>query len=765
MDVAFDGGEDDGAALVAFGLLHFRFEVGDGGLHDRGGVEHGGELHLAGAEELADGLHAVEQDGVDEVERGVAGEGGVEDLLEGLFVLALTEAALAVDDEVLEFFFVRHGVGGDGDFFFGTGGAGEAGEVLHVDLQRVLLGIDGAEDEFAGEVDFDVGDFVERVDLGVVDDGGVEATVDGLFEEDGVEHAAGVGVEAEGDVADAEDGLAVGQLEVDAPDGFEGFDAGGAVVFLAGGDGQGEGIEDEVLGAEAVFFCGEGVDAMGDGEFFIGGEGHAVFVDGEGDDGGAVAAGHGEDFGGALLAVFEVDGVDDGFAGDAFEGFLDDVGLGGVDEDGRGDAGGDLFEHAVHVGLFVFADDGAAEVEHLGAFVDEAFGEGEDAFVVAGADHVFEVGDAGGGVHLLGDDDGLAVDLEGDGGEGAGGDGLRFVVTRGGDGVADGLGDGADVGGGGAAAAADDLDAVLGDEAMLVGGELGGGEAVAGASADVLREAGVGQDGDGHGRILAEEANGVVHLLGTGGAVEADDIGTEAFQHGEGGADLGAEEHGAGGFEGDLHLDGDGDAEVVHGVVTGGEGDLGLEEVLAGFDEEDVDAAFDEGLGLLDVGGEHSVVGDVAERGELGGGADGAGDEAGLVGGGVFGGDAAGEAGGGEVEFAGALGDAELGEDEGGGAEGVGLDDVGAGGEVAGVDFADDVGAGDGEDFAAVFEAGVVLVDGESVVLDGGAHGAVVDDDTALQEIEEVAHGGPILMVDGGLTDQNVGGGWGAEGA
>ena len=237
--VAFDGGEDNGSLLVALGLLHLGLKVSDSGLHGCGGVEHTRQLHLAVAEEDADGLHAVEKDGVDEVERRVAREGGLEDLLEALLPVTFAEHAFAVDDEVLELVVVRHGVGDDGGLFVLTGGLREPGEVLHVDLQRVLFGLDVAEDQVAGELDFLLRDLVERVDLGVVDDGGVEAAVNCLFQKHRIEHAARVGVEAEGDVGHAEDSFAPRQLEADAADGFEGLDACGAVVFLAGGDGQG----------------------------------------------------------------------------------------------------------------------------------------------------------------------------------------------------------------------------------------------------------------------------------------------------------------------------------------------------------------------------------------------------------------------------------------------------------------------------------------------------------------------------------------------
>ena len=57
--VALDGGQHDAAlAAVAVDLLHVRLEVGDRGLHRLGRLEHERQLHLAGAEQLADDLHA-----------------------------------------------------------------------------------------------------------------------------------------------------------------------------------------------------------------------------------------------------------------------------------------------------------------------------------------------------------------------------------------------------------------------------------------------------------------------------------------------------------------------------------------------------------------------------------------------------------------------------------------------------------------------------------------------------------------------------------
>ena len=74
VDIALDRGQNDGALLRACLLLHLGLEIGDRLLHHPGGVEHRGKLHLARAEQIADGLHAVEQDVVDQVERRILGQ-------------------------------------------------------------------------------------------------------------------------------------------------------------------------------------------------------------------------------------------------------------------------------------------------------------------------------------------------------------------------------------------------------------------------------------------------------------------------------------------------------------------------------------------------------------------------------------------------------------------------------------------------------------------------------------------------------------------
>ncbi len=101
VDVAADGGQHDRALAVVVGLLHVRFEMGHRGLHHLGGLEHERQLHLAGAEQLADHLHAVQQGLVDDVEGRTLCQGFVQVLFQAVL--------LAVDDAALEALVQREG--------------------------------------------------------------------------------------------------------------------------------------------------------------------------------------------------------------------------------------------------------------------------------------------------------------------------------------------------------------------------------------------------------------------------------------------------------------------------------------------------------------------------------------------------------------------------------------------------------------------------------------------------------------------------------
>ena len=77
VDVALDRGHDDlaVAALDVAGLLlrlDERDQVGDGLLHHAGGLDHLRQEHLAGAEQVADDVHAGHQRALDDLDRPAA---------------------------------------------------------------------------------------------------------------------------------------------------------------------------------------------------------------------------------------------------------------------------------------------------------------------------------------------------------------------------------------------------------------------------------------------------------------------------------------------------------------------------------------------------------------------------------------------------------------------------------------------------------------------------------------------------------------------
>ena len=94
--------------------------------------------------------------------------------------------------------------------------------------------------------------------------------------------------------------------------------------------------------------------------------------------------------------------------------------------------------------------------------------------------------------------------------------------------------------------------------------------------------------------MFAEDADGLAHVLGSGGTVETDDINAETFEDGERGFDVGAEQHASGRVERDLSLDRQINLSLVEGFVNAGDGGFDFEDVLWSFDEQKVHAAADQ---------------------------------------------------------------------------------------------------------------------------------------------------------------------------
>ena len=90
----------------------------------------------------------------------------------------------------------------------------------------------------------------------------------------------------------------------------------------------------------------------------------------------------------------------------------------------------------------------------------------------------------------------------------------------------------------------------------------------------------------------------LAHLRRAGGAVQADHVDAERLQRGQRRADLRAEQHRAGGLDGDLGEDRHVHAGGGHRALGADDRGLGLQQVLRGLDQQRVDPAVDQAAAL-----------------------------------------------------------------------------------------------------------------------------------------------------------------------
>ena len=560
------------------------------------------------------------------------------------------------------------------------------------------------------------------------------------MQEDAVQHRARRGLQAEADVREPKQDLALRERLGDAADALERLEAKAPVLVVAGGDGEGERVEEEVVLVQAPLAREEVVDARGDLDLAVGGLRHAglhVLVDGQRHACRAVALQQRADLVEALLAVLEVDAVHDAAAARALERGLDHVGLRAVHHERRVDVLHVAARHLGHVLDAVTAHEVDAHVEQVAAVAHLLLGHAHQAVPVAGIEEALELL-AAVGVGALGHDQEAVVLAELGEPVQARAAGRAHRGARHGRARSHHLAQRADVVGGGAAAAAHDAGAVI--------LEVPPHGCAEGIRAQRILGAAVHQDGEARVRNHAERAIPVLgevgdvlgHLRGAGGAVEAEARDRERTQRVHHGRDVGAEQHGARGLHGDARQDrnllvrlpcrADGVEARVHRA-------LHLQEVLRRLHDQAVRAAVDQAARLLAVGVEHGFPRGLPQRDELGAGADGARHEARtvtraeLVRGGACAPRCA------DVELVDPLHHllVELGGHQLVGTERVGLHHVRTRGEEALVDPLDQVRPALHQDVGAVLAAEVILGAAIRAGVDAGAHRAVKNHDATIQ--------------------------------
>jgi hypothetical protein len=366
---------------------------------------------------------------------------------------------------------------------------------------------------------------------------------------------------------------------------------------------------------------GERDQPPGDLDLALGGLGHARLVDGQRDHRGAELLREREALGGRLLAVLEVDRVDHGLAAVQLERRLEDPELGRIEHQRTVDRAAQAADDLMHVGDLVAADVGGADIQSVRALFRLGPPDRHAGIPVLGRLALAERLGAVGITTLADRQIGVLLAERHRGIERSD---LRLPLDRAHlrPGPLAILGEApehaiqlADVRRRGAAATADDRHAVLDHEPLEPGGKLARTERIVGLAVDQGREAGVRQDRDRAGPGARQVGHMLGHLLGAGGAVQADDRDVERADDGRGGADVGADQHGAGGLDGDLNHERKVLACLAHRPLGAVHGRLHLERVLAGLAQDDVGAAGDQPRRLDGERVLERAISDVTERG------------------------------------------------------------------------------------------------------------------------------------------------------
>ena len=338
-------------------------------LHHFGAGEDKGQLHLPGTEQLPHRPHSGEQRVVDDLQRPTR--------LQRFVKIVGQPVLLRIDDSTRQTFVQRQGRQG--------GGAVSPADRRHPlkHLQVTLHRIEGhgavvgelppVVDQIQRGVALFVRDATHRNDLGGVDDGRGQPGLRTFMQEDGVEHLAGRRGEAERHVRHAQGGLHARESAFDLADRLDGLDGVAAGLVLARGDGEGEGVDDDVRLVHAPVVHQIGDESRGDPDFRGGSPGLPLFVDGQSHHSCAVFLDDRHDLtepGLRPVAVFVVHGIDEAASTETFESSLDDRRFGRVQNKGQRGGGGEQPGQVTHVGGAVATDVVDADIQQVRAVGD-----------------------------------------------------------------------------------------------------------------------------------------------------------------------------------------------------------------------------------------------------------------------------------------------------------------------------------------------------------------------------------------------------------
>ena len=447
-----------------------------------------------------------------------------------------------------------------------------------------------------------------------------------VVEEHRVQHGARRRVEAEADIRQAEDDLDVGEFVADQPDAFQRPLRQLAVVLVAGGDGEGQRIDQQVGLRQAVLVAGEFDQPARDAQLVLRRSSPcpaSSIVS-------AITAAP-NFFASTMRSVAwpspssKLIELMIGLPPCSFSAALDHRRLGAVDHQRRVHRGGEAADHLVHLARsrrgrrrrcryparcepspicsrpMATQPSQSLRLLQLAPFLRAvgvaALADGEDSVLLAQR-HL-----PGTGWRPTGTQTGLR-------GTGAGRNARRAgAASRPAPGYA-------------AIEVPQQppirLTPVLGDEALQPGRHVGGAERIMRVPVHQFRQAGIGLHRDQAGPVGREPADMLRHFLRAGRAVQPDQRHVQRMDDGRRGGDVGADQQRAGGLDRHLHEDRRIRAGLRARDLGAVDRRLDLQRVLAGLDQDGVDAAGDQPAALLGQRGLQRVVVDVAQARQFG---------------------------------------------------------------------------------------------------------------------------------------------------
>ncbi len=220
-------------------------------------------------------------------------------------------------------------------------------------------------------------------------DGRREPGLHTLVQEHRVEDLSGGRRQSERHVRHPQRRLHRGVPALDLADGLDRLDGVAPGFVLTSGDGEREGVDDDVGGVHPPVVDQVGDQPLGDADLPLRGARLALFIDGQRDDGSPVLLDDRHDLlesGAGTVTVLVIDRVDQGSATQHLQAGLDDLRLGRVQHQRQRRGGSQQPRHLPHVLGSVASDVVDAEVQGVGSVGD--LGPGDlDAVVPAGLEH------------------------------------------------------------------------------------------------------------------------------------------------------------------------------------------------------------------------------------------------------------------------------------------------------------------------------------------------------------------------------------------